>query len=123
MNDFDFLTFIRDIIPQQCAVDAAYGKKAEIMFWRECEGEPLFDQEHFAHEGRLACRKRVECLYMGFPNNCPRVYEHYLDMLEMVALFHRQEVHKDNWQDRIDYLSGNLSKEEIEFAQKAWWVG
>jgi hypothetical protein len=125
MMDYNFLKFVRDIIPGACGVDLAYGKAAEILFWRECEGVELFAQDHFDFYGDLGCRERVKVLYMPYSGEAKdsSVYNHLLDIAEACACYHRQNVHGDDWNDRINILEVGLSDEEIEWAKSAWWGG
>ena len=119
----NFLELIRDVIPEKCGVGKVYGAIAEDIFWEENKGkEPLYHQGNFESEGDMACRERMKALYLFYIPEDWGEYEHYLDLLEFVACYHRQDVHKDNWQSRIDYLVPRLSKEEVDFAKQAWWI-
>ncbi len=118
-----FLELIRDKLPADCEVDPACGKVAELNYHAEIAGKTEeFSQEHFEQYGVMACRQRAKVLFMPYSTQKVAEYNHGLDLTEYTVAYHEIKKHGGMFEERIDFLEPLLSAEEIDKAQRDWWL-
>lgn len=115
------LQYIRDYLPKHLNVHPAFGKVAELVFNSERINNPAFSNDKFE-----SLRERAE---LGIPyqiNNLDE-RERILNILEIILCKHRQEMHGENYNNRIKKLliDTNITEDEYNMIMKpkGFWSG
>lgn len=120
------LKYIRDFLPKLFNVNPAFGKIAEMVYYKEVAGEEQFSNESFdnpRYRAALAIPYQVKDI---------KERERVLNVLEIILLRHRVEFHgEDWWVERIIELKENttlLPQEadlltKLEESPRSFWSG
>ena len=115
--------YIVDYLPKIFGKHPSWGKVAELVLSEENK-----NKEEFAHETFSNSRERAS-FAIPYQVNDKLERERVLNILELILLKHRKEIHKeDEWDIRIEELEKNttMSPEEkkmVSISPLSFWSG
>jgi hypothetical protein len=119
------LEYIKNYLPGYFGINPVFGEAAEVLFYTEQASPGIFNSDKFSSE-RERCRLIVN-LFAGFPEVDDNKVEHVLNFFELLILYHKQQKHDENHQDRINELVGSteFTAEEASIIAEPdeWWIG
>jgi len=117
--DMTFKQYIGIELPKKCEVHPSYGKIAELVFDAENMGEAAFQGDQFE-----SIRQRGEVLFCSYKTDFPEEKEKGLDVIELSISNHRQTLHGEDHNERMEILKEKINDSElVEMASKRWWLG
>jgi len=114
-----FKQYIGVELPKKCGVHPSYGKIAELVFDAENMGDPAFQGDQFESH-----RQRGVVLFCSYDTDFPEEKEKGLDVIELSIANHRQTIHGEDHNGRMEILKEKINDSElVEMALKGWWWG